>query len=63
MAFGGGFAWARVSDSLVRQIDPATNTVVRRLGTPPGSGSVAADDTLSAISAHDVSTLWRVPLR
>jgi YVTN family beta-propeller protein len=63
MAFGGGFAWARVSDSLVAQIDPATNKVVRRLGTRAGSGSVAADDDAVWISAHDVSTLWRVPLR
>ncbi len=62
MAFGGGFAWARVSDSLVAQIDPATNTVVRRLGESAGSGSVAADDKAVWISAHDVHTLWRVPL-
>jgi virginiamycin B lyase len=62
MAFGGGFAWARVSDALVAQIDPATNTVIRRLGTPAGSGSVAADDEAVWISAHDVNTLWRVAL-
>jgi YVTN family beta-propeller protein len=62
MAFGGGFAWARISDSLVAQIDPTTNRVVRRLGTPMGSGSVAADDDAVWISAHDVQTLWRVPL-
>jgi virginiamycin B lyase len=63
MAFGGGFAWARVSDALVAQIDPATNRVVRRIGDPAGSGSVAANDGAVWISAHDVHTIWRVPLQ
>jgi virginiamycin B lyase len=62
MAFGGGYAWARVSDALVAQIDPATNTVVARYGPLAGSGSVAADDSAVWISAHDITTVWRVPI-
>lgn len=62
IAVGGGYVWARVSDSLVAQIDPATDTVVARFGTASGSGSVAADDAAVWISAHDVNTLWRLPL-
>jgi hypothetical protein len=62
MSVGGGYAWARVSDALVAQIDPATNTVVARYGPEAGSGSVAADKDAVWISAHDVTTVWRVPI-
>ena len=34
IAVGGGYVWARISDALVAQIDPATNLVVRRWGPP-----------------------------
>lgn len=62
LAVGGGYVWARVSDSLVAQIDPATDTVVGRFGPASGSGSVAADAATVWISAHDVNTVWRLPL-
>ncbi|MGE5210454.1 MAG: hypothetical protein ACM3MM_04275, partial [Acidobacteriota bacterium] len=62
MAFGGGSAWARVSDALVVEIDPTTNTAVRRIGVPEGSGSVAAADDAVWITAHDVVRVYRVPL-
>ena len=62
IAVGGGYVWARVSDSLVAQIDPVTDEVVARFGPPAGSGSVAADDDAVWISAHDVDTVWRLPL-
>jgi virginiamycin B lyase len=62
IAVGGGSVWARVSDVLVAQIDPATNTVVARFGKGWGSGSVAADDEAVWISAHDVLSIWRLPL-
>ncbi len=62
IAVGGGFVWARVSDVAVAQIDPATMTVVARYGPPVGSGSVAADSDAVWVSAHDVTTVWRVPL-
>jgi YVTN family beta-propeller protein len=62
IAAGGGAVWARVSDSLVVEIDPATNTAVAAYGPANGSGSVAADDTAMWVSAHDVSSVWRLPL-
>jgi len=62
IAVGGGYVWARVSDSLVAQIDPATDEVVARFGPPAGSGSVAAAEDAVWISAHDVDTVWRLPL-
>jgi virginiamycin B lyase len=62
IAFGHDSVWARVTDSLVAQIDPDTNAVVKRYGEPSGSGSVAADDTALWISAHDKLTVWRVLL-
>jgi virginiamycin B lyase len=62
IAVGGGFVWARVSDVAVAQIDPATMTVIARYGPSVGSGSVAADRDAVWISAHDVTTVWRVPL-
>ena len=62
VAVGGGFVWARVSDALVAQIDPSTNRIVARYGQGAGSGSVAADDDGVWISAHDVATIWRLPI-
>jgi len=62
IAFGGGSVWARVSDVLIAQIDPATNEVVARFGESWGSGSVAADDEAVWISAHEVLSVWRLPL-
>ena len=62
IAVGGGAVWARVSDSLVVKIDPATNAAVAAYGPPNGSGSVAADDAAMWISAHDVNSIWRLPL-
>lgn len=62
LTVGGGYVWARVSGSLVAQIDPATNLVVARIGQPQGSGSVAADEGAVWISAHDDNVVYRVPL-
>jgi virginiamycin B lyase len=62
IAYGHGSVWARVTDALVAQIDPGTNTVVKRYGERGGTGSVAADDTALWISAHDALTVWRVLL-
>ena len=61
IAVGGGFVWARLSDSLIAHVDPATDTVVARYGPPSGSGSVAADEDAVWVSAHDVTTVWRLP--
>jgi YVTN family beta-propeller protein len=62
LAVGGRYVWARVSGSLVAQIDPATNLVVARIGEPEGSGSVAADEKAVWISAHDRNVVYRIPL-
>jgi virginiamycin B lyase len=62
LAYGGGSVWARVTDALVARIEPATNSVAGRYGPHAGSGSVAADDRALWISAHDIHTVWRVPL-
>ena len=62
LATGGGYVWARVSSTLVAQVDPATNTAVISYGPGAGSGSVAADDELVWITAHDVDAIYRVPV-
>jgi virginiamycin B lyase len=58
---GGGWVWARGTDTLLTQIDPRTNTVVRRFGPPSGSGAAIVAFGAVWISAHDVSTVWRLP--
>jgi virginiamycin B lyase len=63
IAVGGGSIWVRIEQDLVVRIDPATNTVTERYGPPSGSGSVAADGDAVWVTAHDTSSLWRLPLR
>ena len=62
MAVGGGFVWPRGSDTLLTRIDPRTNNVVQIYGPPSGSGSVVVGPGGVWISAHDVTTVWRLPL-
>ena len=62
IAFGGGYVWVRGSTTLLFQIDPQTNQVVRRYGPASGSGGVAADDSAVWITAHDTTTIWRLAL-
>jgi YVTN family beta-propeller protein len=62
IAAGGGAVWARVSGALLVKIDPATDTAVAAYGPRVGSGSVAADDDAMWVSAHDVNSVWRLPL-
>jgi virginiamycin B lyase len=63
IAVGGGYVWARSSATLLFQIDEHTNQMVARYGPPSGSGSVAADDSYVWVTAHDINTIWRAPLR
>ncbi len=63
IAVGGGYVWVRGGPELLAKIDPATNEVVERYGPPAGSGSVAANDDAVWVTAHDVETVWRLPLR
>jgi virginiamycin B lyase len=63
MAAGGGWIWARSgNDVLLAQIDPRTNTVVRKYGPAVGSGAAIVNGNSVWVSAHDVSTVWRLPL-
>lgn len=52
--------WVRTSSGLAVRIDPLTATVTRRIGPAAGSGSIAIDGTSVWISAHDVTTVWRI---
>jgi virginiamycin B lyase len=63
IAVGGGSVWVRGGPELLARIDPDTNRVIERFSPHPGSGSVAADDDAVWVTAHDVSTIWRLPLR
>jgi len=60
---GGGRVWVRIEQDLVVTIDPDTNAVLDRYGPPSGSGSVAVDDDAAWMSAHDTSSVYRLPLR
>jgi hypothetical protein len=59
---GGGSVWARGRGYLLTRIDPATNDVVERFGPSVGSGAVIVGFDAVWISAHDVETVWRLPL-
>jgi virginiamycin B lyase len=63
IAVGGGIAWVRTEQDLVVGIDAATNEILHRYGPPSGSGSVATDGDVLWVTAHDTSSLWRLPLR
>ena len=63
IAVGGGFVWVHSSTTLLFKIDPATNRIVARYGPASGSGGVAADADAVWITAHDITTIWRLPLR
>jgi len=62
MAVGGGWVWVRRSDTLLTRIDPRSNKVVQTYGPSSGSGSVVVGPGGVWISAHDVTTVWRLPL-
>jgi len=62
MAVGGGWVWARGWDTFLTRIDPRTHKVAQVYGPPSGSGSVAVGPGGVWISAHDVKSVWRLPL-
>jgi streptogramin lyase len=62
LTIGGGSVWARGSDRLLTRIDPRRGRVVARYGPPSGSGAVIVAAGAVWISAHDVGTVWRLPL-
>jgi virginiamycin B lyase len=63
LTVGNGFVWFRGTEALVAQVDPKSGQVIRRIGPGEGSGSAAAGSGQLWISAHDVSRLYRVPVR
>jgi virginiamycin B lyase len=63
LTVGGGSVWARGSDRLLTRIDPKRRKVVARYGPSSGSGAVIVGAGAVWISAHDVDTVWRLPLR
>jgi virginiamycin B lyase len=62
LTVGGGSVWARGSDKLLARIDPKRNQVVEPDGPSSGSGAVIVGAGAVWISAHDVDTVWRLPL-
>jgi virginiamycin B lyase len=62
MTTGGGWVWARGTFTLLSRIDPDTNQLVEQYEPSSGSGAVIAGFGAVWISAHDVSTVWRLPL-
>jgi len=60
VAVGGGSVWLRGSRTLLFRIDPARNEIVERYTPSAGSGSVAVDDDAIWITAHDITTIWRL---
>jgi virginiamycin B lyase len=60
---GAGSVWVRGSGYLLTRIDPDTNSVVARYGPASGSGAVVVAFGAVWISAHDVGTVWRLPLQ
>lgn len=63
IAVGGGSVWVQPGGQLLVQLDPSNGEVLAEYGPRSGSGSVAADDAAVWVSAHDVSAVWRLPLR
>ena len=63
IAYGGGYVWPRISAALIAKLDGKTGELLATYGPPSGSGSVAADDAAAWVSAHDVNSVWRLPLR
>jgi len=62
IAIGGGSVWVRGGPELLARIDPTRNLVTERYGPAAGSGSVAADTAAVWVTAHDIATIWRLPL-
>ena len=63
LTVGGGSVWARGGgDPLLTRIDPSSDSVVERYRPPSGSGAVIVGADAVWISAHDIATVWRLPL-
>lgn len=61
IAAGDGTVWVRTETELATAVDPETNEVVRVLGPPAGSGSIAVTEGAVWLTAHDEFVIHRVP--
>jgi virginiamycin B lyase len=60
---GYGANWVvSPAQGTVQKVSPASNKVVQVYGPPSGSGSVTVGPGGVWISAHNVKTVWRLPL-
>jgi virginiamycin B lyase len=62
MTTGGGWVWIRGSGPLLARLDPRSNEIVETYGPESGSGAAIVGYGAAWISAHDVETVWRLPL-
>lgn len=62
LTVGAGWVWFRGSAELVAQVDPHTGRVIARFGPGQGSGSASGGSGELWISAHDVATVYRIPV-
>jgi streptogramin lyase len=62
LTIGDGWVWFRGSDELVAQLDPHSGKVVARIGPGQGSGSASVGSGELWISAHDVASVYRIPV-
>jgi virginiamycin B lyase len=60
IAAGPEAVWIRTTAELAVKVDPATSKVVDAIGPGSGSGSIAVAGSVVWISAHDVTTVWRL---
>lgn len=65
---GAGFVWLRAGSEMVAQIDPATDRVVARIGSPQASGGAHAGEGQLWIVDHFEkpsgwqAVIYRIPL-
>jgi virginiamycin B lyase len=62
IAVGAGRVWVRTTQTLLSVIDPRANTVTETYGPPAGSGAVRVTGDWVWITAHDIQTVWVLPV-
>jgi virginiamycin B lyase len=62
MTTGGGWVWARGGEALLARIDPRSNKIIETYRPESGSGAAIVGYGAVWVSAHDIDTVWRLPL-
>ncbi len=62
IATGGHRVWVRGKNILLAAINPATTRVVSVFGPPAGSGAVRVAGGRVWVTAHDIHTVWVLPI-